>query len=197
MIIRDEEGEGVIFTETGEGTAVGTGIRVGEGVGTEVKLVTRGENDGGGGCSAVTGGEPGERPGPLKRKIRASSIPAPTMLITRKGSRRIVCSSRIYGLNARKRITIRMIITIAIRIFIHGIPSGVLPVFSRRDTVLYPPPVAVAVPPLLYDIPTPGAGFFFHESNPAHWWTGGSRHSGQNVPPQCWQVNGRVHSFPQ
>jgi hypothetical protein len=46
-------------------------------------------------------------------------------------------------------------------------------------------------------MPTPGAGFFFHDEMPVHWWEGGSRHSGQNAPLQCWQVNGSAHSFPQ
>jgi hypothetical protein len=90
-----------------------------------------------------------------------------------------------------------MMITIAIITFSQGIPSGNRPVLSLRDTVPYPPPVALAVPPLPYDIPTPGAGFFFHESSPVHSWAGGSRHFGQNAPLQCWQVNGSRHSSPQ
>jgi hypothetical protein len=103
----------------------------------------------------------------------------------------------VYPLNTRRRSTSTMMITIAIIIFSQGIPSGSLPVLSLCDTVPYPPPVAVAVPPLLYDIPTPGDGFFFHEAIPVHSWAGGSRHFGQNAPLQCWQVNGSRHSSPQ
>ncbi len=110
----------------------------------------------------------------------------------------ILYSCRIvYPLNTRKRSTRIMMITIAIITFSQGIPSGSLPVLSLCDTVPYPPPVAVAVPPLPYDIPTPGAGFFFHEAIPVHSWAGGSRHFGQNAPLQCWQVKGSRHSSPQ
>ena len=90
-----------------------------------------------------------------------------------------------------------MMITIAIITFSQGIPSGSLPVLSLCDMVPYPPPVAVAVPPLPYDTPIPGAGFFFHEAIPEHSWAGGSRHFGQNDPLQCWQVKGSMHSSPQ
>jgi len=91
----------------------------------------------------------------------------------------------------------RMIAIAAIMIFSQGIPA---PVFFRVPACrpgMYPPPVAVTPPPLPYFRPTPGAGFFFHEASPAHWWPGGSRQPGQNFPPQCWQVNGRAHSAPQ
>jgi hypothetical protein len=90
-----------------------------------------------------------------------------------------------------------MMIAIAIITFSQGIPSGSLLVLSLCDTVPYPPRVAMAVPPLPYDIPTPGAGFFFHEAIPVHSWEGGSLHFGQNDPLQCWQVKGSGHSSPQ
>ena len=90
-----------------------------------------------------------------------------------------------------------MMITTAIITVSQGIPPRFRPVFSCCTSMPYPPGIAVAVPPRPYDIPTPGAGLFFHDAMPEHWWEGGSRHSGQNAPPQCWQVNGSAHSFPQ
>ena len=199
MVVREVDGERVISAGRGGGAVVITGIRVGNGFVVWVRLVPWGRKAVGAGCSAVAGGDPGERNWPLSRKIRAIITTAPIRPIMTRGSRRIfvIPLRRVYLPSARKRNTSMITIMIVIMIFSQGIPSRLLPVFSRGDSVTYPPTVALAAPPLPYDIPTPGAGFFLHESIPVHWWTGGSRQSGQNVPPQYWQVNGSVHSFPQ
>jgi hypothetical protein len=46
-------------------------------------------------------------------------------------------------------------------------------------------------------MPIAGRGFAFQLPMPEQPWLGGSRQAGQNLPPQCWQVKGRVHSLPQ
>jgi len=90
-----------------------------------------------------------------------------------------------------------MIATIAIIIFSQGILSYGFPCFSRRESARYPLPVAVTPPPLLYESPAEGRGFFFHIPIFSQVWLGGNLHSSQNFPPQYWQENGSVTSFPQ
>jgi hypothetical protein len=45
-------------------------------------------------------------------------------------------------------------------------------------------------------MPIAGRGFAFQLPMPVQSWLGGSRQSGQNFPPQCWQVNGSTTSLP-
>ena len=100
-------------------------------------------------------------------------------------------------LNTRYAIPIRIRIIIAIIIFSQGSPWDTFLFLSRREPAPYPLSVAVTPPPLLYEIPVAGRGFFFHVPIFTQLWLGGSLHTSQNFPPQCWQENGSTTSLPQ